>query len=169
MNDSEIKIYVVEDNEIYSLILANELMTKTEFRITVFSSGEELIKNLEEGKKPHIIISDYNLSIEGDVCTALQLLEKVNAIDSMIPVIILTAKDDIKTAIDVLKKGAFDFVIKNDNAFYHIISSIKKVADLLKLKEEIRIQKLKRSKDIKRMTLLFALTTISFITILLLK
>ena len=144
-------------------------MTKTEFQITVFSSGEELIKNLEEGKKPHIIISDYNLSIEGDVCTALQLIEKINTIDSMIPVIILTAKDDIKTAIDVLKKGAFDFVIKNDNAFYHIISSIKKVADLLKLKEEIRIQKLKRSKDIKRMTLLFALTTISFITILLLK
>ncbi|SFX23461.1 response regulator [Cytophaga hutchinsonii] len=169
MNDSDITIYVVEDNEIYSLILSNELMTKTDFCINVFSSGEDMIKNIEEGKKPHIIISDYNLSLQGELKTAVELIEKLNTIDLMIPVIILTSKDDIKTAIEILKKGAFDFVIKNDNAFYQILSSIKKVADLLKLKEEIRIQKLKRSKDIKRMALLFALTTIGFITLLLLK
>lgn len=139
MNDADIKIYVVEDNEIYSLILANELLTKTDFRITVFSSGEEMMKKIEEGKKPHMIISDYNLSLHGELRTAVQLVEKLNVIDSMIPVIILTAKDDIKSAVEILKKGAFDFVIKSDSAFYQIISSINKVADLLKLKEEILI------------------------------
>ena len=169
MNDSDIKIYVVEDNEIYSLILANELMAKTHFGITVFSSGEEMIQKIEEGKKPHIIISDYNLSLKGELSTAVQLIAKLNLIDSMIPVIILTAKYDIKTAIEILKQGAFDFVIKNDNAFYHIISSIKKVADLLKLKEEILIQKSKRKKDLKRMALLLVLTIVSFIAVLLLK
>lgn len=169
MNDSDIRIYVVEDNAIYSLILANALMTKTNFRITVFSSGEEIMKKINEGKKPHIIISDYNLSMEGELKTAVQLIDQLNAIDSMIPVIILSAKEDIKSAIEILKKGAFDFVVKGDSAIYHVISSIKKVAELLKLKEEITIQKSKRMKDIKRMGLLLVLTTAAFVTLLLLK
>lgn len=169
MNNSDIKIFIVEDNEVYGQMLAQELIQKTEFDIRVCLSGEELLMNLEYGSLPHMIISDYNLCVNGELQTAQQLIEKLNDMDVSIPVVILSGKNDLKTAVEILKTGAFDFIVKNDEAFYHILSSINKVAELLKLKEEISIQKTTRRKDLKRMALLFALTTLSFITILLLK
>jgi len=169
MNHADIKVFIVEDNEVYGQMLAQQLIQKTQFDIHVFTSGEELVMNLEYGAMPDMIISDYNLSTHGELQTAFQLVEKLNTIAPGIPIVILSAKNELKTAIEMLKLGAFDFIVKNDEAFYLILSSIKKVAELLTLKHEITIQKARRRKDIRRMALLFALTTISFITILLLK
>jgi PAS domain S-box-containing protein len=44
--------------------------------------------------------------------TGLELLERIHAHDSEMPVILMTAYADLDTAVNAVKKGAFDFIIK---------------------------------------------------------
>ncbi len=167
MNNSNIKVFIVEDNELYGSMLALKLQQKTEFDISVFKSGEELFQNIEYGEMPDIVISDYQLSLQGEFQTAFQLVEKLSTMDSSIPVVILSARKDMKTAIEILKLGAFDFILKDDDAFHQIIISVEKVAKLIKVKKEIALQKITKSKDVRRMVVLFGLTTLVLLAILL--
>jgi PAS domain S-box-containing protein len=44
--------------------------------------------------------------------TGLELLERIHAHDGNMPVILMTAYADLETAVEAVKKGAFDFIIK---------------------------------------------------------
>jgi len=164
MKNSEIKVFLVEDNQMYGALLAFHLEQKTEFKLKVFETGESLLDTIKSGDIPHLIVSDYNL--DGKVKNALELIEQVKEINAEIPVVILTGHSDLKTAVQVLKEGAFDFIVKDDNAFQRIVSILNHVAELIKLKTEIKVQRARSGRDIKRLVFLFVVTlacTVGFI------
>lgn len=165
MENSDIKIFILEDNELYSTFLLFELKKKANFTFEVFQSGEEMLKSVKSGNKPNIIISDYNL--EGKVRDALDLVGALAKIDLNIPVVILTAQSDLKTAIQILKEGAFDFIVKDENAFERLHTTLNRVAELIKLKHEIKSERIKSKKDIRRLVFLFAISS-TFLAVILL-
>jgi DNA-binding NtrC family response regulator len=152
MKNSQIKVFIVEDNVLYGAMLEEELKQKTEFDITVYTSGEAMIEVIQSGNKPNIIISDYNL--EGTIKDALELVHELNKIVPSVPVVILTSIGDMNKAIQILKEGAFDLITKDDNAFPKIISILNNVAELLKLKDELINEKAKSKQDKNRLLLL---------------
>ncbi len=156
MKNSDITVFLVEDNEMYGALLALHLEQKTEFKLKTFISGESLLEALRKGDVPHLIVSDYNL--DGVVKDARILIEEVQEIDSEIPVVILTGESDLKTAVQILKEGAFDFIVKDENAFARIVATLNHVAELIKLKTEIKVHKSRSGRDIRRLVFLFIVT-----------
>jgi DNA-binding NtrC family response regulator len=136
MNDKKNKIFMVEDNEIFALATSKSIEAHLDCEVKVYSSGEAMLKELHE--KPDLLILDLNLSVDGSSFDGKQVLEIVKSIKSTIPVVILTSSNEIKTSLDLIKRGAVDFIQKNNNYFPNLIESISAILKLKTISNDLR-------------------------------
>lgn len=99
------KILIVEDEEAIARMIAVNLECAG-YETVVFHDGLEAAKSLEEESEYALALLDVMLpGMDG-----FQLLEPVKA--KGIPVIFLTAKDDVVSKVTGLKGGAEDYIVK---------------------------------------------------------
>jgi DNA-binding NtrC family response regulator len=152
-------ITIIEDNEMYTFFLREKLKDKLSLNLIVYRSAEEYLEYIEEGNTSDIVILDYNLpGVNG--FDALKRIKKVNPETE---IIILSGNNDVQTAVDLLKAGAFDYIIKNKEAGDNVFLSISKALDHQYLRKENISLKLKLSKYKMFMILLVATVAALFI------
>lgn len=129
--ESTIKIFVVEDDPTYKKFLKYVLGLNPDFEVEFFSSGNECIKNLH--LKPNIIALDYTLpDMSGE-----DVLKRVKVFDSGIQVIIVSAQEEIGTAVQLLKLGAYDYIVKNEDTKDRLLNAINNARKNISLTQEI--------------------------------
>lgn len=138
-------IFIVEDDSFYGEIIKNELEQNDYTQIELHTSGEDCINNLY--KMPNIVLLDYQL--EGTY-NGIEVLKKIKAFNPDIQVIMLSGQDQLEIAVNCLKYGAFDYVVKTDGALTQMISLLQKIE---KWNEIIA-----KKKSAKKKTLLTALS-----------
>ena len=100
------KILVIDDEESFRETIRLCLEDESILTITA-SSGEEGI-GLFEKERPDIVITDLKMpKMDG-----LQVIAKIKSLDQNIPIIMLTAYDDVPYTIEAMKLGAYDFITK---------------------------------------------------------
>ncbi len=129
---SSTRIFIVEDDPMYARVLSYHLTQNPEYQVEVFSKGRECINNMY--KKPDIITLDYKLP---DM-SGLKVLQKIHAASPEIPVIIISGQEDINTAVELLKAGAYDYIVKNDDAKNRLWNTIKNAREHVHLKREVQ-------------------------------
>ncbi|MEM6522389.1 MAG: sigma-54 dependent transcriptional regulator [Bacteroidota bacterium] len=126
-----IKIFVVEDDPTYTKFLQYVLSLNPDFEVTVFETGKECIDNLY--KQPSIITLDYTLpDMPGE-----QVLSEIKKLNSGIQVIIISAQEKIGTAVELLKMGAYDYIIKDEETKERLLNTINNARKNLSLVKEI--------------------------------
>lgn len=100
------KILIIDDEKDLCLIL-NRFLTRHGFEVKEANKGRKAIELIRENP-PDLILCDYRLE-DMDGISMLKLIKELN---SSIPVIIITGFSSIKTAVEVIKLGAVDYVIK---------------------------------------------------------
>ena len=125
------KVFIVEDDEWYLKMLTYHVELNPENSAEGFLSGKEVLKNLH--KKPDLITLDYSL---GD-SNASELIDKIIDFDPEIPVVIISGQENISTAVELLKKGAYDYIVKDDDTKDRIWNIIKHLKENVGLKKEI--------------------------------
>ena len=129
--ESTVKIFVVEDDPTYRKFLEYVLSLNPDFDVKFFTSGSDCIKNLHQN--PNIIALDYALpDMSGE-----EVLKKVKNFDSAIQVIIVSAQEKIGTAVQLLKSGAYDYIIKNEDTKNRLLNAINNARKNISLTEEI--------------------------------
>ncbi len=100
------KILVIDDDrDICSLL--NRFLSRKGYEVTENYKGKTSIEYLKENK-PDLILADFRLEdMDGTA-----LLQKIKEIYPEMPVIIITGYSDIKTAVEIMKAGAFDYIVK---------------------------------------------------------
>jgi DNA-binding NtrC family response regulator len=100
------KVLVVDDKELMRDSVAAILSRKGH---TVFTAPDArgALARISE-KRPECVVTD--LQMPG--MNGLELLEEVRKIDAELPVIFMTAFGSIETAVEAMRKGAFDYVTK---------------------------------------------------------
>ncbi len=94
------QIFIVEDNEMYAMMLDYILSNNSICTFVRFNSGEECIDNLY--LEPDIIILDYQLPGMDGYETLLRIKEK----NPQTHVIILSNQIDEELAVEILSAGA---------------------------------------------------------------
>ena len=125
-NLKKLQLLVIEDNAQMSEMISDYLQLKfPDAGVTVFNSGE---KALEEVKTaPDIIILDYQLdSQNAKALNGLQILMKFKKLYP-VPVIFLTAQEKPEVSANLIKYGAYDYVVKNQQAFVKLEAIINKI------------------------------------------
>lgn len=100
------KVLIIEDVD--TLRNALTLILEREgYIVRACESGEEALHDFEAGSYD-CIVSDFKLAgIDG-----LQILERIRAIDSRVPLFLMTAFATIDLAVHAMKYGATDFITK---------------------------------------------------------
>lgn len=117
-------IFVVEDDILYLNLINKELEKMGYTKIESYTTGREAINNLD--KKPDIALLDYFL--EKDF-TGMDILKKMQKRFPDTQVIFLTGSDDVNIAVDTMRNGAYDYIVKGDTAFIRIRHLLKKISE----------------------------------------
>lgn len=120
MTDQKKKIFVVDDDQMFSALLSDHLEDHGQFAVTVFGTGEECLKHLDEG--PDTIILDYYL--DSNVPGAMNGLEVLKLIHKKVPhlsVIMLSSQERYGVALQTIASGAVSYVIKDTGSFEEIV------------------------------------------------
>jgi DNA-binding NtrC family response regulator len=128
---STFKIFIVEDDELYGNMLKHRLSLNPDYEVELFLSGTDCLKNLY--KNPSVISLDYRLpDMSGH-----EVLKNILEYNSDTPVIIVSGQEDITTAVELLKEGAYDYFVKDDNTKDRLWNVINKIKENFELKQEI--------------------------------
>lgn len=122
MNDNSSRIFILDDEEIFSFSIEHYLRNAGFSDIHRFETSEELFANLDT--HPDVLILDHFLNNE----IGLDILEKIKAIVPSVKVIYLSAQKTASIAVRALKLGAFAYQEKS-------ITDIKKIIELIKSEE----------------------------------
>ena len=100
------KILIVDD-ELNMRLVLKALLNKEGYDVVTAADGFEALKILKGGDV-EVVVTDMKMpKLDG-----MGLLERVIREYPSMPVIIITAHGTIATAVDALKKGAFDYITK---------------------------------------------------------
>jgi len=103
-------VLFVEDEELAREILAN-MLSKVFKKVLTAANGLEGLEKFEESKSSNeidLIISDINMPI----MNGLDMLEKIREIDSTIPVIFVTARNETNNILRAIDLNVTNYIIK---------------------------------------------------------
>lgn len=133
-----LKVFIVEDDQFTAAMLRHHLSLNPDNDVEVFHNGKNCLENLY--KKPDVISLDYYLPGEnGEV-----ILRKIKAKAPDLPVIIVSGQEDVSTAVNLLREGAYDYIVKDENVkdrLWNLINHIRNKENLTRqlsvLQEEV--------------------------------
>lgn len=127
------KVLIVDDNETLRFTLT-ELLEESDFICKAVENGNLALKELTKDQSYGLVILDMRLP----GMNGLEILREIKKINKLLPVIMLTAYGEIKTAVEAMKAGAHDFITKPfDNEA--IIITIRKTLELKYLNQEVNL------------------------------
>src|SRR5689334_17972815 len=134
-------IYIVDDDPVQSMMLADHLGKYSYLSIQTFQSGEECMKKMET-EQPQIIFLDYYFDKVGvGVMNGLDILKAIKAKSPETEVVMWSGQDKIEVAVNTMKYGAFDYIVKSESAFHRAENVIFNIIRKLKLEYNARYYK----------------------------
>ena len=125
------KIFVLEDDFLYAKVLSYHLSQNPDYEVTVFNSAKDLLASLYKGVSA--ISLDYNLP---DM-SGFEVLKRIREFDPELPVVIVSGQQDISTAVELLKKGVYDYVLKDQDTKDRVWSAMRNIKENFNLKQRI--------------------------------
>jgi cyclic di-GMP phosphodiesterase len=128
----EERILIVDDEEMICSVMSRRLTREGYFCVTAHNGKEAL--NYFYKDSFSLIISDIKMpEMDG-----IELLEKVKAVDPNAMVIMITAYPEIDLAVEAMRLGAYDFIIKPADLEL-VVLSVKRAFEKKRLEEELEV------------------------------
>ncbi len=134
MNDAKSTILVVDDDP-YVLESISTLLRAFGFTVSTCDSANSAMQLIQ--KDPiDVVLTDIKMP----GITGVELLGMIHRYDPQTPVVLMTAYAELDVAVDAIKKGAFDFIMKPYNAEYlvHTIEKAVKYANLIRMERDYK-------------------------------
>lgn len=115
------RVLIVEDEEAIAKMIAMNLKVAN-YDVNMFYDGMEALKGLENDHNYDIALLDIMLP----GMNGLELMEHIKKLE--IPIIFLTARDDIETKVNGLRGGADDYIVKP----FEVLELMVRIENILK-------------------------------------
>lgn len=129
MNELTKNVFLVDD-DIFQLEIMKQILGSAGIEnMQAFESGLSCLEQIHQN--PDIIFLDHQM----DEYSGYETLRKIKRYNPNIFVVMVSAQEEIKTAVDSLKHGAFDYIQKDDQLeekVKNVVVRIEEVTQLLK-------------------------------------
>lgn len=130
-NQHPLKIFILEDDVWYGSMLQHYLAMNPDYEVKRFHNCKDFFNQLHE--RPEVVTLDYSMpDMDGS-----EVLKKIRETDPGIQVIVISGQEDIKTAINLLKNGAFDYIVKDEDAKDRLWNSLLHLKEIDGLRKEV--------------------------------
>ncbi|HNQ61199.1 MAG TPA: response regulator [Bacteroidia bacterium] len=136
-----IKVTLIDDDPNMSEMLRDFFQDKyPSSTLTSFSNGEKALELMYEA--PDLIVLDYHLdSVDPTAMNGMQVLKKIKERFPNVPVIFLSGQEKAEVAANTMKYGAYDYVVKNENAFHRLALLTNNILGHYTLKKNLGTQR----------------------------
>ncbi len=132
-------ILIIDDEKAIRKTLS-EILSYEGYKIEEASDGEEGLKKFRE-KSYDVVLCDIKMpKLDG-----IEFLDKSREINSDVPVIMISGHGTIETAVEAVKKGAYDYISKPPD-LNRLLITIRNAMDKTNLVAETKVLKRKVSK-----------------------
>ncbi|MDR1109999.1 MAG: sigma 54-interacting transcriptional regulator [Deltaproteobacteria bacterium] len=100
-------ILLVDDEDNYRLVMG-QLLEAQGYHVVEAGSGREALEIFLEGPGMDLVMTDITMP-DGD---GLELLARIKEERAEVPVVMLTARNEVKVAVEAMRMGAFDYLAK---------------------------------------------------------
>jgi DNA-binding NtrC family response regulator len=132
-------ILIIDDEKAIRNVL-KEILANEGFTVEEASDGEEGLKKFSSISYDVVLCDIKMPKVDG-----IEFLQKVMESNSEVPVIMISGHGNIETAVDAVKKGAFDYIAKPPD-LNRLLITIRNALDRTHLVKETRVLKRKVSK-----------------------
>ncbi len=133
------QILIIDDERSIRNVL-KDILTNEGFKVDEAADGEEGIKKFNS-QAYDLVLCDIKMpKVDG-----LEFLDSVTQSNSEVPVIMISGHGNIETAVDAVKKGAFDYISKPPD-LNRLLITIRNALDKNNLVKETKVLKRKVSK-----------------------
>jgi signal transduction histidine kinase len=137
------RVLSVDDSSLVRSAL-RRIFTEAGAEIEEAKNGAEALERFAEIGRYDLVLLDVNLPDT----TGLELLPKLRERSTEVTVVMLTSEDDIKTAIEAIRKGADGFIQKSDlplegerDAFFHALEQAREARAGITARQQIEMLK----------------------------
>ncbi|WP_461130926.1 response regulator [Spirosoma aerophilum] len=123
-NKDALSIFVVDDDPFCQKIYEQHLHQLGYSQVRLFSDGQSCLNLLTE--LPDVIFLDYQM----EPLDGLEVLRKIKRFNPDIYLVVISAQEDLQVAVNALKYGAFDYIIKGHDDFAKMDTVLKKIQDV---------------------------------------
>jgi two-component system nitrogen regulation response regulator NtrX len=132
-------ILIIDDEKAIRNVL-KEILSNEGFTVDEATDGEEGLKKFTSGSYDVVLCDIKMPKVDG-----IEFLQKVIDSQSEVPVIMISGHGNIETAVDAVKKGAFDYISKPPD-LNRLLITIRNALDKTVLVKETKTLKRKVSK-----------------------
>ncbi len=153
------KILVVDDDPFVRWMLPEVLQSRG-FSVETAENGKEAVEKFKENGDVALILTDLTMP----EMSGLDLVRAFREQDVDVPVIILTVDREIGTALDAIRSGADDYLLKDENIHETLFISVDRVMEKHELKKQnMRLMEeiLEKNKELERLSNLDGLTGVA--------
>jgi DNA-binding NtrC family response regulator len=132
-------ILIIDDERAIRKTL-NEILGFEGYKIEEAADGEEGLKKFQE-KTYDVVLCDIKMpKLDG-----IEFLSKATAINPDVPIIMISGHGNIETAVEAVKKGAFDYISKPPD-LNRLLITIRNAKDKTNLVKETKVLKRRANK-----------------------
>lgn len=135
-------IFIVDDQPLYANILKASI-EQPKHEIHLFESGEECMEKMH--LSPDVVVLDFELDDGSQTqMNGIEVLKKIKEVNPDCETIMLSGHEDVKIATSSIKFGAYDYVVKNENAIINIKNRMRNIyrkIDILTELKEVKVMK----------------------------
>ncbi|GAA4392868.1 sigma-54 dependent transcriptional regulator [Hymenobacter koreensis] len=133
-------IFIVEDNTWYRELLAYRLGQNPEYHVRQFGTAQACLDHLHQSpERPDLVTLDYSLPDgQGD-----EVLKRLRVPLPTVPIVVISAQEDVSTAVGLLRQGAYDYLVKDEETadrLWHIVHNVRQQVGLQRENELLREQ-----------------------------
>ncbi len=133
MESDTIRLLIVDDDGLVRDMISF-ILESYDYIVDTACNGQEAYEKYEADQGFSLIISD----MEMPVMSGLEMTKLLRAEGFDVPVLILTGVVDISVAIEAMKNGACDYILKNEDVESSIVVAVANVLERQRLKERNR-------------------------------
>ena len=125
------KINIIEDDRVFNRMIEYTLTLNPDYEVSTYFNGSDFLNDLPND--PDIVTLDLGLPDH----SGHDILKRIKKFNPEIEVIVISGQDDVSTAVNLLKEGAYDYITKDENIKERLLHSINNILKTKSLKKEI--------------------------------
>jgi DNA-binding NtrC family response regulator len=129
-------MFIVEDDPTFNKLLTAYFNSRNKWEVHSFLTGEESLSKLH--LKPVVWLQDFDLpGING-----IQVMKKAKKALPRTGFIFLSGQGTIQVAVDSLKEGAFDYLVKDINSKENALNKVDQIMNIRRLEDDRKMSKI---------------------------
>jgi len=135
-NSNKKTVFIVDDQPVYANVLKGNIENSST-KVFTFSNGEDCLAAMD--MNPEVIVLDFELDGgTGKIMNGIAVLKKLKEEYPNTEVVMLSGHEDVKIATTSIKFGAYDYVVKNENALINVKNKLRNIYRKLNILGELK-------------------------------